>query len=197
MQWAQGEDKGYAASVLLRGIRKQAHENIVNCLVAFTRDLPESSRVRNGDATSALSDPPCGLETLYDGTDRRTLDPHPICPEFVREGDHLLINPMARAQDQASTTGFNTMDCVTGDILENPCHESLHEVAHEALHIGACADHLVHLGNPDPRCCAGEIHQVTREGPVRDCCYNTQDTFAAIDGPLGGRSEKKGMMQGA
>ena len=44
---------------------------------------------------------------------------------------------MARAQDQASTTGFNTMDCVTGDILENARHQGLHKVAHQSLDVGA------------------------------------------------------------
>ena len=83
-------------------MQQQVQESVVNCLVAFTRGLCESGRVRDGDAAPALPDPPCGLKFLHDGAYCRALAPHPVCPELVREGDHLLINPMARAQDQAT-----------------------------------------------------------------------------------------------
>src|SRR5687767_5914611 len=77
---------------------------------------------------------------------------------------------MARAQDQASTTGFHTMDRVTSNILKNPRHESFHEVAHQALDGGTCADHLVQLGNLDPRGCAGELHDIVSESLMGDRC---------------------------
>lgn len=87
---------------------------------------------------------------------------------------------MARAQDQASTPGFNTMDRVAGNILKNPRHERLREVAHQALDGGACADHLVHLGNLDPRGGAGELHDIMSESLIGDrCSCEAGDALAA------------------
>src|SRR5690348_4523925 len=93
---------------------------------------------------------------------------------------------MARAQDQASTTGLHTMDRVAGDILKNPCHLSFHEVAHQALDGGACADHLVHLGNLDLGGRAGKLHDIVSESLIGDSCScETCDAFAAENRHLG------------
>ena len=77
----------------------------MDLLAAFTGDLFESRCVRQGSGAPALPGPSCYLKLAPHSTDARALDSQALGPELT-------------CQEQARAAGFDTVDCVTGYILE-------------------------------------------------------------------------------